>query len=174
MKITDCSSFSYHGNQVMVNGISYEIGIPLDEKIMVVLYNGTDYPEITERLNDGTVRTVVDNKYQYAIDEWIEVKKSYTKKINNPLSDEEQISAIKKVINNYILSVVKKYNFSSTNSIGKYVGYDNAYRSRAESLGLWISEIWSFVDSKLLDYNNGNIVLPSLSSIVNSLPKYKG
>ena len=63
--------------------------------------------------------------------------------INPTLTDAEKIAAITASIQAVLDGEAQSRNYDNINAIGKYLGYDNAFRAECEALGSWTAQVWS-------------------------------
>ena len=61
--------------------------------------------------------------------------------------------------------------YDNINSIGKYIGYDNAFRAECEALGAWAAGCWAKTYEIMADWQAGNISLPTEAEVVAALPE---
>jgi len=61
----------------------------------------------------------------------------------------------------------KELGYDNINSIGKYIGYDNAFRLECESLGTWAAACWA----KCYELLNSPVEL-TISDVLDSLPGF--
>lgn len=72
MTFSEIKTFTYMGSTVSIDGRDFEIPTKLDPTVEAVQYHkGRDY--LLEEIDGDNVEVVFD-KYQYALDEWYDVK----------------------------------------------------------------------------------------------------
>ena len=62
--------------------------------------------------------------------------------LNPPLSNQQKIDAITASIQDVLDTEARSRNYDDINAIGKYIGYDNAFRVECEALGAWTANVW--------------------------------
>lgn len=89
-------------------------------------------------------------------------------------SDSEKIQDLK---NDFIQSIQKMLDekaqqkgYDNINSIAKYLGYENRFRSECESLGVWCAECWDTAHSILLSVENGERNMPTVQEVIEEMP----
>lgn len=60
--------------------------------------------------------------------------------------------------------------YDSINSIGKYLGYDNAFRTECESLGSWTASCWAKCYEILAAVEAGTRGVPTVDEVLAELP----
>lgn len=91
----------------------------------------------------------------------------------NPIKTQEQIKAeISSAIQSMLDSKAQELRYDNINSIAKYIGYDNPFRTEAEALGLWCASCWAELAIIEEEVESGERVLPSLEEILAELPEF--
>jgi len=95
---------------------------------------------------------------------------------NPPLTAGEilikQVSDINNAIQNHLDTKAKSLRYDDINAIGKYVGYENAFRTEAEKLGAWASSCWKVAGVIEADVQAGNRAMPTVDEVLAELPVY--
>lgn len=89
----------------------------------------------------------------------------------NP-NDEQKLIIIKNGIQTHIDTKAVELGFDNINSISKYMGFDNPYRTDAESLALWTANVWVYVEAELVKMESGTRTIPTVDEAILELPTF--
>lgn len=84
---------------------------------------------------------------------------------------EQKLKSIESELQSDLDSTAQAKGYDNINSIAKYQGFDNAFRKEAESLGVWVADVWQVAFKILTDWQKGDIAEPTLDEIKSQLPK---
>jgi len=93
---------------------------------------------------------------------------------------DEMIEAVKTELKNHYASLVQmhldktaqKFGYDNINSIGKYLGFDNAFRAECESLGSYNVACWSKLYEIEDSIDAGTLTIDSDDDLLSQLPIY--
>jgi len=92
-------------------------------------------------------------------------------------SDEEMLRKQQKAFNDAIQihldTQAQSLRYDNINAIGKYVGYDNDFRTEAEKLGAWASSCWKAAGQIEADVKAGNRDMPTVDEVLAELPVFE-
>lgn len=74
-------------------------------------------------------------------------------------------------IDDHINSVARSKGYNSIDSIAKYLVDGNPFKDEAESLSLWTGSVWMAANDILNDWQNGEIIEPSIDEVISQLPE---
>lgn len=86
--------------------------------------------------------------------------------------DAEQ-TAFNNAIQTHLDTKAQSLRYDNINSIGKYVGYENDFRTEAEKLGAWASSCWKVVGNIEVAVNDGIREMPTVEEVITELPLYE-
>ncbi len=156
MLFTEIKTFTYTSTTASVNGVDREVTTTLDESIDAVQFHkGRDY--LLEETENGMVK-VPFTKYQSILDEWVEAGAV----VPEILTAEQLLQKLKGGIQNYLNSKAVELGFDSIDTISKYMGWDNKYRTDAEALALLAVTTWDYIEAQFVEIEAGNRTIPTL------------
>jgi len=88
--------------------------------------------------------------------------------------NEKITKSLNNAIQKHLDTQAQSLRYDDINAIGKYVGYDNDFRTEAEKLGAWASSCWKVAGEIEADVKAGNRDMPTVDEVLNELPKYGG
>jgi len=94
--------------------------------------------------------------------------------INQDIAKQQISTNINNAIQTHLDTQAQSLRYDNINAIGKYVGYDNDFRTEAEALGAWVSSCWKVAGEIEADVKAGNREMPTVDEVLNELPKYNG
>lgn len=98
--------------------------------------------------------------------------------ITNPPLTEVEILANQALLTNnaiqsYLDTKAKSFRYDNINAIGKYVGYENDFRTEAEKLGAWASSCWKVAGVIEAAVKAGDRDMPTIDEVIAELPVYE-
>ena len=98
--------------------------------------------------------------------------------LNPPKTEAELLEIAKNEISNSIQalldSTAQSLRYDDINSIGKYLGYDNAFRLECEALGTWSASVWVKAGEIESQIEDGTLTIGSQEEFLAMLPTYQG
>lgn len=138
--------------------------------------DASQYPMVI-RLSDNVKIPLLDGNYDYVeylawIAEGNVPEPAFTEAELAGMAINNLISEGKIAIQNLLDNTARIHGFDDLNSIGKYVGYDNAFRFKAEALGGWAASCWVIAKKIQDDVLSGNRAMPTIEQVLSEIPSY--
>jgi len=86
------------------------------------------------------------------------------------VTDDEKIATISNAVQLHLNEAAQAKGYDDINSIAKYIGYDNTYRTECEALGAWTASCWDICYVILAGWEAGEIAEPTADEVVAQLP----
>jgi len=135
------------------------------------LYKGNCDDWIIEG-NDNVENIVWVKKPSNVVPTNSEIQSKYDEILANELIEEKEKS-FNDFIQKHLDTKAQSLRYDNINSIGKYVGYENDFRTEAEKLGTWASSCWKVAGEIEIDVKDGKRELPTSNEVINELPIYE-
>jgi len=162
-------------------------GIIFNDKYQGAMYRGEEYrpdlafpyeefgySEVFDLVNfvvlDGTKRVMTTGQeldVQRAAREWVQPLGQE----GNP-NDEQKLAAIKGAIQAHLDATAVRLGYDNINTISKFMGFDNPFRTTAEALALYCANTWIYVESELVKMADNGRSIPTNEEAVAELPTF--
>jgi len=86
----------------------------------------------------------------------------------------EEAKAFNSAIHNLLDAKAKEYRYDNMMSVRSYTGYQNAFQEEARKLAKWASDVWVVAGEIESDVVSGIREKPTVSELLEELPKYDG
>lgn len=83
---------------------------------------------------------------------------------------DEKVKYLTYEIQRFLDATARTRGYDDINSIGKYIGYENAFRIECETLGAWTASVWSYCYQELDKIQAGTRTEPTISELLLELP----
>ena len=119
----------------------------------------TDWAKLDSKEDDGY--------YTYYKDDFtVDAEKEMAEDKANTLQ------AMESAIQSHIDAQAKKLGYDNIGSIGKYLGYDNPFRTECEKLGVFNSNCWIKSFEVQTQVEGGEIPMPTVDELIAMMPEY--
>lgn len=113
------------------------------------------------------------NRHYKAVQQWISEgntpAEEFTAQQLAQKLTQQKISHIEQAIQRRLDDRARLSGYDNINSIGKYLGYPNAYKAECEMLGAWLADTWVSATQILTAWQEGGEE-PSTQDVLNALP----
>jgi len=101
---------------------------------------------------------------------FIKITETQANDILNEKTQNQLIEELKAAVQAELDSNAQDLGYDDINSIGKYIGYDNAFRIECEALGGRTSSSWSYCYVQLALVESGGRTIPTPEVLIAELP----
>jgi len=116
--------------------------------------------ELFERSEDGSFYTYYNDDFTVDVEKEMAEDKANT------------LQAMESAIQSHIDAQAKKLGYDNIGSIGKYLGYDNPFRTECEKLGVFNSNCWIKSFEVQTQVEGGEIPMPTVDELITMMPEY--
>ena len=116
--------------------------------------------ELFETKEDGSFYTYYNDDFTVDVEKEMAEDKANT------------LQAMESAIQSHIDAQAKKLGYDNIGSIGKYLGYDNPFRTECEKLGVFNSNCWIKSFEVQTQVEGGEIPMPTVDELITMMPEY--
>lgn len=114
-------------------------------------------------IHTGFTELIPGEYDKWTVDKWVLDQDAYNL---------GQTTIMKRAVQRHLDDEAILRGYDNIHSIGKYIGYDNAFRIECEALGAWTANVWLYCYQVLADVEAGTRTEPTIAELIAELPVY--